>query len=576
MSAVCLKPVQQASCLLPSFGKGIFTMSWEKHAIFYHIYPIGFCGAPWVNPGGEPVSRIRKVIDWIPHLKRLHIGAVYFSPLWESGTHGYDTHDYTVLDRRLGTNDDFAAVCDALHENGIRVVVDGVFNHVGRGFFAFQDVLRNGQSSPYCSWFCNLWFGNSNRFGDPFSYESWHGCEELVKLNLRNPDVVNHLESAILGWMDRFHIDGIRFDAADCIDHDFFRRIRHTVKSKNPEFWLMGELIHGNYAQYANPDMLDSATNYECWKGIWSSHNDKNYFEINYAMNRQKDIYPGLCLYNFADNHDVTRLASQLHDKRHLPLVYALLYAMPGIPSIYYGSECGLEAVKQQGSDENLRPCPELCDLQPESNALCQYLCTLGAAYERLDALHTGSFATVEVRNQQLCFRRGEGDGAVYCLLNLQDCPSDLPLPVSGEGWSDQISGRPVQAGRVSVPAFTAMWIAKQMPETEKAPEISADHQTEPALSESARQMPEKPDADGTQPASMTAAALIAVLAGLRRGMTGEEAAETIGLVPERRTEGSNPVLLFSFEGGAALELTGDPVLKAVVRSGESAAEIRL
>ena len=551
-------------------------MSWEKHAIFYHIYPLGFCGAPWSNPGGEPVSRIRKVIGWIPHLKRLHIGAVYFSPLWESGTHGYDTHDYTILDRRLGTNDDFAAVCDALHENGIRVVVDGVFNHVGRGFFAFQDVLKNGQSSPYCSWFCNLWFGGSNRFGDPFFYESWHGCEELVKLNLSNPDVVQHLENAILGWMDRFHIDGIRFDAADCIDKGFFRHIRQVTKSKNPEFWLMGELIHGNYASYANPDMLDSATNYECWKGIWSSHNDKNYFEINYAMNRQKDIYPGLALYNFADNHDVTRLASQLHDKRLLPLVYALLYAMPGIPSVYYGSECGIEAVKQQGSDENLRPCLELSDLNPEQNALFLYLCQLGAAYETLGALHDGSFSTVEVRNQQLCFRRGEGDGAVYCLLNLQDSPSDLPLPVSGGDWYDRISGQHCPDGRVTVPAFTAMWIAKGAPERTAEPSAVPEYASAPETEDEPERMPGEPPVRGAEPVPMSAAELIRLLSVLRRGMSAEEAAALIGIEAVHGMNGSNPVCSFQLDEGLTLELTGDPVLTAAVRSGSGSAEIRI
>ena len=440
-------------------------MSWEQSALFYHIYPIGACGAPWVNPHTEPVPRIRQVIDWIPHLKKLHISAVYFSPLWESSTHGYDTMDYTRLDSRLGTNEDFAAVCDALHENGIRVVIDGVFNHVGREFFAFQDVLEKHESSAYCGWFCNLWFGGSNRFGDPFCYEAWHGCEELVKLNLHNEDVVRYLENAILGWMDNFHIDGIRFDAADCIDHDFFRRIRSLTKSRDPEFWLMGELIHGDYARYANGEMLDSATNYECWKGIWSSHNDKNYFEINYAMNRQcgdNGIYKNLLLYNFADNHDVARVATQLREPRHLPLVYALLYAMPGIPSVYYGSEFGWHAEKRNGTDENLRPPLHLAEQDTENCEIYQYLCKLGEAYEKLPALHTGKFFTVEVRNQQLVFRRGDGENAVYCLLNLADCPADLPLPIQGDGWQNVLTGEPVAAtGRFSALPFSAAWVAK-------------------------------------------------------------------------------------------------------------------
>ena len=561
-------------------------MSWEKNALFYQIYPLGLCGAPWENPGGEPVSRIRKIHDWIPHLKKMHVNAIYFSPLWESGTHGYDTHDYTQLDRRLGTNADFAQLCDALHANGIRVVIDGVFNHVGRGFFAFQDVLKNGQNSPYCSWFCNLWFGNSNRFGDPFSYESWHGCEELVKLNLRNNDVVSYLENAILGWMDQFHIDGIRFDAADCIDHDFFRRIRHTIKSKNPECWLMGELIHGNYAQFANPDMLDSSTNYECWKGIWSSHNDRNYFEINYAMNRQKDIYPNLMLYNFADNHDVSRLASQLRDKRHLPLVYALLYAMPGIPSVYYGSEFGIEAQKQDGSDANLRPALDIADMHPESNALTQFLYRLGAAYAYAPALHGGSFTTIEVRNQQLEFRRGEGDSAVYCLLNLQDCPSDLPLHFGGDGWVDLLTGEPVPAsGKVQVPPCSAMWIAKAtaedlakmtadetVMETAVQPAAKAPAPAEPAPAE-----PEQPAEEAPAPhREMTAAELVWKLALLDRCMTREKLTEAFGCAPQEKTEGNNTVYEFTFDGGVTLRLWGDPVLRAALQYNDRAFEILL
>ena len=560
-------------------------MSWEQSAIFYHIYPIGACGAPWVNDGGAPVSRINQLHDWIPHLKKMHVNAVYFSPLWESGTHGYDTHDYTRLDRRLGTNEDFARLCDAFHANGIRIVVDGVFNHVGRGFFAFQDVLKNGQNSPYCSWFCNLWFGNSNRFGDPFSYESWHGCEELVKLNLKNNDVVNYLENAIVGWFDQFHIDGIRFDAADCIEQDFFRRIRHTVKSKNPEAWLMGELIHGNYAQYANPEMLDSATNYECWKGIWSSHNDKNYFEINYAMNRQKDIYPGLLLYNFADNHDVARLATQLRDKRHLPLVYALLYAMPGIPSVYYGSEYGMEGEKQQGSDENLRPAMNPKDM--EENALCKFLYRLGAAYEAKEALHTGSFATVEVRNQQLVFRRGEGDSAVYCLLNLQDCPSDLPLPVGGDGWYDLLSGEQIHAnGRINVPAFTAMWIAKSSAEEiakilDEAVTVAEAPAAVPASAPApaaAAETPAEPEAEPVPevPAEMTAAELVWKLSLLDRCMTREKLTEAFGREPLEKTDGSNHVYEYQFDGGVMLRLWGDPVLRAALQYGDRAFEIML
>lgn len=459
-------------------------MSWIQSALFYHIYPLGLCNAPTENHGGEPVSRIRCIHDWIPHLKRMHINAIYFSPLWESGTHGYDTVDYTTLDRRLGTNEDLEVLCKALHENGIRIVLDGVFNHVGRGFFAFQDLLRNKEQSQYRDWFCNLNFGGSNRFGDPFWYESWHGCEELVKLNLRNDAVASYLERAILEWIDRYDIDGIRFDAADCVDRDFFRRIRRAVKSRKPDCWLMGELIHGDYAQWANPEMLDSSTNYECWKGIWSSHNDKNYFEINYGINRQSGqhgIYKNLLLYNFADNHDVSRLASQLKDERHLPLVYALLYAMPGIPSVYYGSEFALKAEKRKDSDWNLRPALDIHALCGERSSLCAFLYGLGALYAAYPVLHEGAFATVEVRNQQLVFRRGEGDSALYCVLNLADTQAALPLPISGDGWVNLFTDTAVEAnGQIVMAPCSAAWIAKKIENAqEDTPALMAAERSE-------------------------------------------------------------------------------------------------
>ena len=360
-------------------------MNWYENAVMYHIYPLGFCGAPKCNEGGEPVNRLEKVLDWIPHLKELGVDAVYFGPVFESVEHGYDTTDYRVIDRRLGTNEMFAHICDELHKNGIRVILDGVFNHVGRNFWAFKDVQEKGQASEYCDWFAGLNFGGQSPCGDNFWYEGWNGYYNLVKLNLRTWHVCDYLIDAVGMWMDQFHIDGIRFDAADCVDFDFFRRIHNFCKERNPEFWLMGEIIHGDYKRWANPEMLDSVTNYECYKGIYSSHNDKNYFEINYSINRQfgnGGIYQGVALYNFVDNHDVNRLASTLCDQRYLPLCYTLMYCMPGIPSVYYGSEYGVMGRHENNSDDGLRPCLDLDDLNRSGNLdLYRHLVKLGRIY---------------------------------------------------------------------------------------------------------------------------------------------------------------------------------------------------
>ena len=399
-------------------------MSWIQDAVFYHVYPLGFCGAPFHNDATEPICRLDKLQTWIPHLKSLGINAVYLGPVFQSSTHGYDTKDYRQVDWRLGDNDSFRALCDALHENGIRVVLDGVFNHVGREFWAFKDVQQNGPSSPYCSWFQNLNFGGGSPMGDPFWYESWQGHYELVKLNLRNPQVVEHLLGAVNLWMDQFHIDGLRLDAADCIDFDFFRTLRHTVREKNPDFWLMGEIIHGDYARWANPEMLDSTTNYECWKGLWSCHNDQNYFEIAHSLNRQfgpGGIYRNIITYNFADNHDVDRVAGKLKDKEDLRNLYTILYTMPGVPSVYYGSEWALDDCRTSTSDVMLRPSLDLEEMEQKDQSLCAFLKKLSDIRMAFPALRTGGYENVYIQCKQLVYLRSTPEQKVYVVLNLED-----------------------------------------------------------------------------------------------------------------------------------------------------------
>ena len=233
---------------------------WAETSVFYQIYPLGFCGAPFENDG-VPKNRIAKVDDWIPHIQKLGANAIYFSPVFESDTHGYNTRDYKKIDVRLGTNEDFKAVCDHLHDAGIKVVLDGVFNHVGRGFFGFQDVLKNRENSPYKDWFFIHFDGNSN-YNDGLWYEGWEGNFDLVKLNLRNEEVVSYLFSCIEYWISYFDIDGLRLDVAYCLDHDFLRRLRAFCDSKKQDFFLVGETLHGDYNQIMNDAMLHSVTNY--------------------------------------------------------------------------------------------------------------------------------------------------------------------------------------------------------------------------------------------------------------------------------------------------------------------------
>lgn len=390
---------------------------WADESVFYQIYPLGFTGAPFENDG-IAVSRMNKVQEWIPHMEKLGINAVYFSPVFESDTHGYNTRDYRKIDVRLGTNDDFRQICRQLHEHGIRVVLDGVFNHVGRGFFAFRDVLQNRENSRFVGWFYRIAFDGDSPFHDGLWYEGWEGNYDLVKLNLRNEEVINYLLESVGFWIKEFDIDGLRLDVAYSLEEDFVRRLRRYCDDKKEDFFLLGEMLHGDYNRLVNDSMLHSATNYECYKGLYSSFNSMNMFEINHSLLRQFGpenwtLYKGKHLLSFVDNHDVTRVASILSDKKHLPLIYALLFGMPGIPCIYYGSEWGCEGEKSRG-DQVLRPCFD----GPEWNALTDFIAKLAAAKRASEALNYGGFRSVLLTNKQCIFERRTENERVLAAIN--------------------------------------------------------------------------------------------------------------------------------------------------------------
>ena len=412
---------------------------WAYESVFYQIYPLGFCGAPFENDG-VPEHRILKVNDWIPHIEKLGANAIYFSPVFESDTHGYNTRDYTKIDTRLGTNEDFQSVCKNLHKAGIKVVLDGVFNHVGRGFWAFQDVLEKRWDSPYKDWFHISFDGNSN-YNDGLWYEGWEGNYDLVKLNLRNEDVIQHIFSCIKGWVEEFDIDGLRLDVAYCLDHDFLRRLRSFCDGLKPDFFLVGETLHGDYNQWMNDSMLHSVTNYECYKGLYSSFNSMNMFEINHSLLRQFGpdnwtLYKGKHLLSFVDNHDVTRVASILSNENHLPLIYALAFGMPGIPCVYYGSEWGAKARKEEG-DPALRACFE----KPEWNDLTTFISRLAEAKKHSDALNYGDFRSVVLQNKHCIFERKYDDERVLVAINADENPVTVHFDAGCGTAVDLISG---------------------------------------------------------------------------------------------------------------------------------------
>lgn len=428
-------------------------MAWYDEAVFYHIYPLGLTGAPSINEYSAPVSRINMLYDWVNHIKETGFNALYIGPLCESVGHGYETTDYKKLDSRLGTNEDLKKFIKYCHEKDIKVIFDGVFNHTGRDFFAFKDIKENREGSPYKNWY-NINFGGNNSYNDGFSYENWGGYDLLVKLNQKNPDVVNYICDIIRYWVSEFDIDGIRLDAADVLDFDFMKALRRTANEVKPDFWLMGEVIHGDYSRWANADTLHSVTNYTLHKALYSGHNDKNYFEIAHTINRNIDMGKHLKLYNFADNHDVERIYTKLTDKRHIIPVNILLFTLPGIPSVYYGSEFLIEGKKERHSDDSLRPCLDYNKYKDEikNNTTTKLTSALIKIKKEFKELSYGDYKELLLTNRQYAFSRTLGNSSVIIAVNNDDKDETISLPCSGT-YKKALSGGEMTAanGRITL-----------------------------------------------------------------------------------------------------------------------------
>lgn len=425
---------------------------WAEERVFYQIYPLGFCGAERRNEFNTAEDRLGKITDYIPHMTELGINAIYFSPIFQSSTHGYDTVDYRKIDTRLGTNEQFKDVVKKLHDNNIKVVLDGVFNHMGRDCPQFTDVRINRENSRYKDWFIVNFFGN-NEFNDGLSYEGWEGHNSMVKLNQHNCEVKNHIFDAIRYWIEYFDIDGIRLDVCYSLENVFLDEIRRLTNELKKDFWLMGEVIHGDYKKFVNQYRCDSVTNYECYKGMFSAFNDKNLFEIAHSINRQFGseswtLYKGLHLYNFVDNHDVERIATKLKDKADLQNIYTLMFCMNGIPSIYYGSEYGILGDKSD-CDYQLRP--NVSDIPKTDTALYEHIKKLIEVYKKIKALCYGDYKQLYLSNGEYAFIREYNSERVITAINIGDKDKMLNLGV-GEGI-EILTGEKVDLGAVSVKA---------------------------------------------------------------------------------------------------------------------------
>ncbi len=418
-------------------------MAWYDEAVFYHIYPLGLTGAPKENSYGEPEHRLNTLLPWIDHIKNIGCNAIYIGPLFESVGHGYETTDYKKLDSRLGDNQDLKNFVDACHQKGIKVIFDGVFNHTGRDFFAFKDLKEKREGSSYKDWYCNVNFWGNNEYNDGFSYDNWGGYNLLVKLNQRNPAVRDYICDVIRFWVSEFDVDGIRLDAADVLDFDFMKALRHVANTVKPDFWLMGEVIHGDYSRWVNEGTLHSVTNYQLHKAFYSGHNDHNFFEIAHTVRRLYEMggnnLNGFKLYNFVDNHDVERIYTKLNNKAHFAPVHILLYTLPGIPSLYYGSEFGIEGRKEKYSDASLRPALNLDDYKDAAtkNPCTSLIAALGHIRQQSKALSYGDYKELKLTNRQYAFSRNFDGQSVVITVNNDD--SDFVMTVPAGNVSEYI-----------------------------------------------------------------------------------------------------------------------------------------
>ncbi len=432
-------------------------MAWYEEAVFYHIYPLGITGAPKQNSYEEPVHRLNTLRPWISHIKEIGCNAIYIGPLFESVGHGYETTDYKKLDSRLGTNEDLTDFVEACHKQGIRVILDGVFNHTGRDFYAFQDIKNNRERSQYKDWYCNVNFSGNNSYNDGFSYENWGGYDLLVKLNQHNPAVKDYICDVIRFWVSEFDIDGIRLDAADVLDFDYMKALRQVANEVKPDFWLMGEVIHGNYSRWANDGTLHSVTNYMLHKALYSGHNDHNYFEIAHTIKYVGDMVGNnLKLYSFVDNHDVERIYTKLSNKAHFLPVHVMLYTLPGVPSIYYGSEFGIEGKKERFSDDSLRPALQYEDYKDaiHTNSYTRLIAALGKIRQNTPALCYGNYQELMLQNTHFAYARTFDGESVIITVNNDDKDAFMDL-VCGNNFEyvGALTGERISAngGRIQV-----------------------------------------------------------------------------------------------------------------------------
>lgn len=406
---------------------------WVEHAMWWHVYPLGFVGAERVAlPDGAPAAhRFEHLTAWLDYVVDLGLSGIALGPVFASETHGYDTVDHLRIDPRLGTEDDFDAFVAAARSRGLRLTLDGVFNHVGRGFGPFQEVLRHGPGGPTESWFHLTWPDGAGPGTEP-GYVDFEGHHALVALNHDEPAVARYVTDVMTHWLDR-GVDGWRLDAAYAVPTAFWTQVLPQVRAAHPETFVFGEVLHGDYAAVVAEAGLDSVTQYELWKSVWSSLNDGNFFELSWTLSRHDAWLETFVPVTFLGNHDVTRVASRLTDRRHLLHALVLLLTLGGTPTVYAGDEQGIEGVKEDraGGDDAVRPLfpPAPGELRPGGWDLYHRHQELIALRRRHPWLHRARSEVVECTNRTFVYRAVADGHALVVALSVEDVPVRLAAP---------------------------------------------------------------------------------------------------------------------------------------------------
>jgi cyclomaltodextrinase len=435
--------------------------AWVHDVLWWHVYPLGFVGAEASAAPGQPVrSRLRQLVPWLDHAVELGASGLALGPVFASSTHGYDTTDHFRIDPRLGDDADFDALVVECRARGLRLLLDGVFNHVGREHPAFRRVLADGPGAGTASWFRLRWPGGEGAWtpGEEPRYDDFEGHAALVALDHGSPAVVDHVAEVMTHWLDR-GADGWRLDAAYAMPPRFWAEVAGRVRARHPQAYLMGEVIHGDQRRFVAESGLDSLTQYELWKAIWSALNDANFFELDAALTRHGDLFDGFVPYTFVGNHDVTRIASRLRDERHLAHALVVLLTVGGTPAIYAGDEHAFRGVKEDraGGDDAVRPAfpatpAELSPLGLPVHRLHQELIGLRRRHRWL---HTARTATLHLGNEQLVYEARSGPDRLVVALSVADRPAELPTPRARDvlaGTADVLAAGTGDA-RVRLPA---------------------------------------------------------------------------------------------------------------------------